>query len=192
LFSLGTPHNLPIYPYWTCDSPGYTISRVWNDLKGCMSTSLSQSLRTNRVGNLRLREICSVALVTSIEDVVRAMVQRRTGCALVMDGNTLVGIFTERDFLNRVVAKGVDAARSVHEVMTTEPKIIDSHATVLAAVEMMEKGGFRHLPVVKEDRQPIGVLSVKDVVHYMVESFPAKVYNLPPTPAALQLAREGA
>ena len=76
--------------------------------------------------------------------------------------------------------------------MTTEPKTIDSHATVLAAVEMMEKGGYRHLPVVKEDRQCIGVLSVRDVVHYMVESFPAKVYNLPPTPAALQLAREGA
>jgi CBS domain-containing protein len=62
----------------------------------------------------------------------------------------------------------------------------------MTAVEMMEKGGFRHLPVIKENRQPIGVLSVKDVVHYMVESFPAKVYNLPPTPAALQLTREGA
>jgi CBS domain-containing protein len=157
-----------------------------------MSTSLWQNLRTNRVGNLRLREICSVGLVSSIEEVVRAMVQRRTGCALVMDGNALVGIFTERDFLNRVVARGVDPSRSVHEVMTTEPKTIDSHATVLAAVELMEQGGYRHLPVVKEDRQCIGVLSVRDVVHYMVESFPAKVYNLPPTPAARQLAREGA
>jgi CBS domain-containing protein len=157
-----------------------------------MSSSLSQNLRSNRVGNLRLREICSVGLVTSIQDAVRAMVQRRTGCALIMDGNALVGIFTERDFLNRVVAKGIDPSRSIHEVMTTEPKTIDSHATVMAAVEMMEQGGYRHLPVIKEDRQPIGVLSVKDVVHYMVEYFPAKVYNLPPTPAEHQLAREGA
>ena len=75
-----------------------------------MSSSLSQNLRCNRVGNLRLREICSVGLVTSIQDAVRAMVQRRTGCALIMDGNALVGIFTERDFLNRVVAKGVDTS----------------------------------------------------------------------------------
>jgi len=52
--------------------------------------------------------------------------------------------------------------------------------------------GFRHLPVVDDDGRPVGVLSIKDVVHYLVEYFPAKVYNLPPTPDLVQPAREGA
>jgi CBS domain-containing protein len=157
-----------------------------------MSTNLAHALRTERIGNLRLREICAAGLVTSIQDVVRSMVQLRTGCALIMDGNVLVGIFTERDFVNRVVARSVDPARPVHEVMTTEPTVIDQQATVQTAVELMQKGQFRHLPVVAEHRRPIGVLSVRDIVHYLVEYFPAKVYNLPPSPAEGQLTREGA
>jgi CBS domain-containing protein len=56
----------------------------------------------------------------------------------------------------------------------------------------MASGGYRHLPVTGEGGEPLGVLSVKDVVRYLVEYFPAKVYNLPPTPDQAQPAREGA
>ena len=48
------------------------------------------------------------------------------------------------------------------------------------------------VPVLGDDAQPAGVLSVKDIVHYLVEYFPANVYNLPPTPDMIQPAREGA
>lgn len=156
-----------------------------------MSISLAQSLRVDRVGNLRLREICRVGLVTSIQDVVRAMQQHHTGCALVMDGSALVGIFTQHDFLKRVVARSVDVSRPVHEVMTTEPKTIDHQSTVLAAIETMETGGYRYLPVVAENRTPIGVLSVSDIVHHLVDYFPAREQDFA-TSAQRQFARDRA
>jgi len=119
------------------------------------------------------------------------MSDRRVGCVLVVDGGKLAGIFTERDFVNRVVTQGLDASEPVSRVMTASPATVHIGATVQQAIEVMS-GGLRHLPVVDDDGRPVGVLSIKDVVHYLVEYFPAKVYNLPPTPDLVQPAREGA
>lgn len=160
------------------------------------ATSLARWLRRDKVSSLRLRDVCRVSPRDSVEQVVRTMVGCRTGFALVMDGADgaarLVGIFTERDFVNRVVAAGADVSTPVEQLMTQHPKVIRRSSTVHAAVEMMEAGGYRHLPVVGDSGEPVGVLSVKDVVRYLVEYFPARVYNLPPTPDQAQPAREGA
>lgn len=160
------------------------------------ATSLAKWLRRDKVSSLRLRDVCRVSPRDSIEQAVRTMVGCRTGFALVMDGDNgaarLIGIFTERDFVNRVVAAGVDVSTPVEKVMTPGPKVVRASGTVQSAVEMMESGGYRHLPVVGEQGEPVGVLSVKDVVRYLVEYFPARVYNLPPTPDQAQPAREGA
>lgn len=158
-----------------------------------MPTTLAKSLRADRISGLRLRTAVSVSPATPISEAVRSMTDRRTGCTLITDeAGQLVGIFTERDFLNRVVAAGRDAALPVQQVMSPAPSTVDQNATVRQVIEAMTSGGFRHLPVVGEDGRPVGVVSIKDVVHYLVEYFPAKVYNLPPTPDQTQPAREGA
>jgi len=157
-----------------------------------MATTLSQSLRADPVSRLSLRPVCRVDVSTPIDETLRCMVDRRVGCALVTEHDRLVGIFTERDFVDRVVSAGADASKPIGEVMTRSPKTIGQRDSIQKAIEMMEGGGYRHLPVLGEDAQPIGVLSVKDVVHYLVGYFPANVYNLPPTPDMSQPAREGA
>jgi CBS domain-containing protein len=172
-------------------------------MAGCtQGVTLAHCLRKDKVSALRLRDVCRVAPKDSIEHVVRAMVGCRAGFALVMESSAgagaedaagrLIGIFTERDFVNRVVAAGVDPSRAVETVMTRTPKTVRRAASVQSAVELMASGGYRHLPVTGGGGEPMGVLSVKDVVRYLVEYFPAKVYNLPPTPDQAQPAREGA
>jgi len=158
-----------------------------------MATTLANCLRADSVSALRLREVCQANPSTPIEQVVRCMAERRSGCVLVRDdGGEVLGIFTERDFVNRVVTQGLDVSLPIEAVMTPRPTTIAAGASVLHAVEVMSGGGYRHLPVVRDDGQPVGVLSVKDVVHYLVEYFPAQVYNLPPTPELQQPVREGA
>ena len=158
-----------------------------------MATTLVNSLRGDRVSDLRLRDVCRARPSDRIDHVVQCMMQQRTGCVLVTgDDGRLTGIFTERDFVTRVVAQGRDVSQAVENVMTPKPRTIARSATVLQAVELMGTDGYRHLPVMGEDGKPVGVLSVKDVVHYLVEYFPAKVYNLPPTPEHTNPAREGA
>ena len=157
-----------------------------------MASNLVHSLRIDSVSSLRLRDVCPVKPSQSVQATVKAMATRHTGCALVLDGEQLLGIFTERDFLSRVVAVRGDVRQPVQKVMTPSPVTINSRASIHAAIELMEAGGYRHLPVVREDGHPIGVLSIKDIVHYLVEYFPANVYNLPPTPGQEQQAQEGA
>ena len=165
--------------------------------------TLATCLRQDKVSALRLRDICRVSARDSVRQVVAAMVGCRAGFALVTapGGNgagngggpgRLIGIFTERDFVNRVVAAGVNPSLAVETVMTRTPKTVRRAASVQSAVELMASGGYRHLPVTGGGGEPLGVLSVKDVVRYLVEYFPAKVYNLPPTPDQAQPAREGA
>ena len=158
-----------------------------------MASTLAKSLRSDTVNRLRLRPACTAAPDAPIEQVVHQMSEGRSGCILIVAGDgRLAGIFTERDFVNRVVAAGVEVSTPVGEVMTAEPKTLTRHDSVQKAVELMGAGGYRHIPVVGEQGQPVGVVSVREIIHYLVEYFPAKVYNLPPTPNQTQPAREGA
>jgi CBS domain-containing protein len=158
-----------------------------------MAATLAKSLRSDPISRLQLRSPDTASPDTSIQDVVRQMAERRTGCTLLLDaGGRLVGIFTERDFVNRVVGAGRDVTGPVREVMTPGPTTLTRHDNVQKAVEVMGTNGFRHLPILGDDGQPVGVLSVREIIHYLVEYFPAKVYNLPPTPDQTQPAREGA
>ena len=157
-----------------------------------MASTLAKSLRSDPLSRLTLRGPCTASVEASVEDVVRQMAQQRVGCVLLQRDGRLVGIFTERDFVNRVVAAGRPVSTRVSEVMTPDPKTLARHDNVQKAVELMGTEGFRHVPVLDEGGQPVGVLSVKEIIHYLVEYFPAKVYNLPPTPDQTQPAREGA
>jgi CBS domain-containing protein len=123
---------------------------------------------------------------------VGLMRKHRVGCLLVCDGRKLVGIFTERDLLRRVIAPGRDWQTPLADVITPDPVCVQRNDPIRLAVRRMQQGGYRHLPVVDETGRPIGILSVRRIVHYLVEHFPTTVYNLPPDPRAFPQQPEGA
>ena len=113
------------------------------------------------------------------------------------DGTTrtrLVGIFTERDVLLRVVDRGRNPVTlRLAEVMTAEPECLPQESTIAWVLNKMCVGGFRHVPVVDEAGRPVFVVSVRDVVEFLVEAFPREVLNLPLEYGAdRQRDREGA
>ena len=133
----------------------------------------------------------------SVTEAMRVMQREHRGCVLVTDDGTaaskLTGIFTERDVLFRIVDRGRNpAALPISEVMTPNPDALSVHATVAYVLNKMSVGGFRHIPVVDEELRPVRVISVRDVVGFLVEAFPREVLNLPDVDVALPQAREGA
>ena len=93
----------------------------------------------------------------------RHMAENCCGSVLVMEGGRLLGIFTERDLLVRVVVAGLDPARTpVRAVMTADPETIGDDELVDQAIRRMDEGGFRHLVVVDGGRV-LGVLSTRDI-----------------------------
>lgn len=127
-----------------------------------------------------------------VAEAVELMRQENVGCLLVCKGEQVIGIFTERDLMRRVLAAGKPLTVPVRDCMTPDPVVVHPKEPIGAAVRRMEEGGYRHLPVVDEAGRPLGVLSVKRIVHYLAEHFPATVYNLPPDPHAVPLEPEGA
>ena len=99
-----------------------------------------------------------------------------------------------RDLLYRIVDQGRDPAQlPLGEVMTPDPETLSLRSSVAYALNKMSVGGFRHIPVVDDQQRPSFVVSVRDVVQFLVESFPREVLNLPPVEGVRpQKAREGA
>ena len=82
--------------------------------------------------------------------------------------------------------------RPIEQAMNPNPATIQAQETVQAAISKMSSGGYRRLPVVDDQRRPIGLLKVTAILHYVVQHFPQFVYNLPPSPNDSTQEREGA
>ena len=106
----------------------------------------------------------TTARTATVHEAALLMKGRGKGALLVLDGSKLVGIFTERDALYRVIAAGRDpATTAVGDVMTPQPQSIHPDEPFLHALRVMHQGGFRHLPVVEHGR-PLGVVSSRDAL----------------------------
>jgi CBS domain-containing protein len=153
---------------------------------------LARNLKIDSVSRLHPTPPLQVGPHQTVAEAIAVMRQERVGCLLVCEGRKLVGIFTERDLMRRVLAAGKPLSIPVRDCMTPDPVAVHPKDPISGAIRRMEEGGHRHLPVVDEKGRPVGVLSVKRIVHYLVEHFPATVYNLPPDPGVVPQEREGA
>lgn len=159
---------------------------------GLYPMELSRDLKVDSVSRLEPTEARAIDADATAADAVAAMREWNTGCLLITALGRLVGIFTERDLLVRLLAPGKPLDAPIRACMTPNPVIVSPKDSVRTAVKRMQKGGYRHLPVVDEAGRPVGVLSARRVVHYLVEHFPALVFNLPPEPDRYPRAPEGA
>jgi CBS domain-containing protein len=152
---------------------------------------LARNLKVESVSRLHPTPPLMVGPSQPVADAVTLMRQEQVGCVLVCQNQNILGIFTERDLMRRVLAPGKPLTVPMSECMTPDPVSVHPKEPIGSVVRRMEEGGYRHLPVV-DGGKPVGILSVKRIVHYLVEHFPGTVYNLPPDPGAVQQEREGA
>jgi len=109
-----------------------------------------------------------------VADAARLMRRGNVGAILVVDQSRLIGIFTERDALFRVIACGRDPATVLlREVMTADPATVAPDETFGYALLLMHERGFRHVPVVREGR-PVGVVSARHALDPELEEFAAE------------------
>lgn len=119
---------------------------------------------------VRDRELYFAQSGDSILNVARYMVERNIGAVPILRQGELVGIFSERDLMRRVVCERLDPASTpVDQVMTTEPATVSPFESVENCMRLMRERGFRHLPVC-EGSKVLGVISLRDLLlHDLVE-----------------------
>jgi CBS domain-containing protein len=119
-----------------------------------------------------IAEIMSRGLLTvepgiSLQEAARQMDERHVGAALVLEGDALRGIVTERDVL-RAVAAGPIEGVFVADCMTHDPETIDASETTRLAASLMIHGGFRHLPVL-DGARVVGIVSIRDLMRVTLD-----------------------
>lgn len=118
--------------------------------------------------------IWSAAQHESVSEVVTRLAKHRIGALPVVDGDAVVGIFSERDIVYGVAKHGsAFLAKTVGEVMTAPAITVTSDTAVLSALSLMTKRRIRHLPVVDDD-QLAGFVSIGDLVKYRIEKIEAE------------------
>jgi CBS domain-containing protein len=117
------------------------------------------------LGELMTREVLSVAPEDTLGQAAEAMVERGVGSAVVSDFGRLIGILTERDLLRAVAGRVHSSEARVREWMTVDPVTASVSTGLEQASRTMLEQGFRHLPVVEDDR-PVGIVSIRDVVEW--------------------------
>ena len=125
---------------------------------------------------------------------VEIMNERRIGALVVVSEGMVVGIFTERDVLIRIIDRGRNPATlTLGDVMVRDPECLHKQASIAWVLNKMSVGGFRHVPTVDDEGRPACVVSVRDVVQFLVDSFPTEILNLPPEHGAERYqTRDGA
>lgn len=154
--------------------------------------NLGKNLKIESVSRLNPTPPVQLSSLQTVAEAVGLLREEGVGCLLVMSEGQLVGIFTERDLTRRILAQGRPFSLPLRNCMTPNPTTVGSNEPIASAIQKMEGGGYRHLPVLDEAGRPVGVLSVKRIVRYLVEYFPGKIYNLDPDQNASPESPDGA
>lgn len=115
--------------------------------------------------------IFSVPPDASVYSAIELMADKHVGALLVIDGDKLAGIISERDYARKIILQGKSSTDTfVREIMTPSPVTIRCEETVDEAMRVMTEHRIRHLPVVNSDGSVAGVLSIGDLVKWIVTS----------------------
>jgi CBS domain-containing protein len=124
------------------------------------------------------KELISVSPNTGVRDAIAKMAEKSAGTALVMDGNKLVGIFSERDFIRKIYLKDkCGKSTKVSEIMSTSLTTVTTDTALESCMEIMTEKRIRHLPVLDGDRV-VGIVSIGDIVKHMVNEKDFEIKNL--------------
>jgi CBS domain-containing protein len=127
----------------------------------------------------RSKPVVSVAKTATVLDASKAMVERNVGAAIVLEEGRLVGIFTERDVLKRVVTKQLNPETTpVAEVMTKNVVTVREDADRSLVLRLMNEHHVRHLPVVDAQGRVVSVLSMRQLLRAAVQDLEQTVWQL--------------
>lgn len=138
------------------------------------SDPVEQALHDEGVSSLQTQPHTTVSSGTTVRDTMALMVGREISCVLVEEDDKLVGVFGDRDVLDKVALEYDDVIdQPVSSVMSTGPVYVREDDTAAKALSIMAVSGYRHVPVVSPDGKPTGIVSPQRMAHFLKTHFDA-------------------
>ena len=123
-------------------------------------------------------EVYSVSPDSSVYDALETLEDKNLGALVVVENGKLIGIFTERDYARKVILKGRSSKETiVRDIMSSHPVFVNPDSTINDCMQLMSDKFIRHLPVI-DNNQLVGVISIGDVVRYIISEKDFIIENL--------------
>jgi len=156
------------------------------------SKSLDSETFRKPIRNLKVPKPITVEVGTYVQEALTLMQLKQFGCVVVTREERLAGILTERDIIMKALGEDFHLAEmKVNEIMTPDPETFQPQDSIAFVMNAMVVGGYRHVPVVDKEDIPLAVVSVRDIISYIVEHFSEEILNLPPKPVRRSGTLEG-
>lgn len=153
-------------------------------------TEVSRHARKDSISLMETDDYVCIEPSESLAKAIEVMKQDEGGCAIVCENDRVVGIFTERDLLTKIIGENVDMNAPVSNWMSPIVATLGPDDTIGDAVAIMNEKSHRNIPLVKNGVL-VGSVSVFDVISYLAESYPKETMNLPPNPNQVMDSRDG-
>lgn len=154
--------------------------------------TIEEILKETKIYQILRPKLVTAGPDISLQEALDLMRREKAGYIVVADAHLKVlGTFTEREVLMKVLRKDVSLSEPISKYMRTDVHTLSKSDTVGAAIDAMKQFGTRHVPLVDEFGQMNGVLSIRTVVTFLSELFPTEVFNLPPKSDQIHETVEG-
>jgi CBS domain-containing protein len=148
--------------------------------------NVGRQILESKISDVKLLEAVTLPARSTVARAIDLMKRRRVGAVMIVErkkgATRLAGIFSERDLLTKCIGKPAFGRIPIAKVMTASPEALEAKDSLAYALNKMSVGRFRHIPIVDGNGKPRGMLSIRDVVDYVVELIPEEILNLPPEP----------
>ena len=133
------------------------------------------------ISSLGLKLPLMIEMGTNMKNALEILQGKEQNCILIVENNILKGIITERDILLKITGKGFDLDLvTVDEFMTENPEYLSPEDPLAYALNKMHVGGFRHVPIVNDSMEPVGLISISNIISTIADYFSMEIINLPP------------
>ena len=144
----------------------------------------------------KIEEIVNPKLVQaqpeiSIAAAVELMQANKSGYIVIAKNKKVVGLFTETDFVRKILGSKANWSKPVSDFMNPKPAILTMKDPVGAAIDLMGREYVYYIPLVNEKKELVNVISVRTLIRFLASFYPAEVYNLPPRAGQIMATPEG-
>lgn len=139
-----------------------------------------QAIKIAKIRQLKLLPPFTVPSGTKTLEVISRMRKSKQTCALVLKGEQCVGIFTERDFLMKILGSKAGPSGNIDDWMSREPKTLTMEDSLEQAVFLMQEFGYRNIPLVDQKGTCVGLLQIRNLIDFLAELYPQELLNRPP------------
>jgi CBS domain-containing protein len=138
---------------------------------------METAITSQKIRHLPLTPPLCISAGTSLSDAVLRMQKERKSCILICKEDRCIGIFTERDYLQKIVGKELGSSRSIDDFMSTDPKTLTLENTVGEAIRLLHDTGYRNVPLVDGEGRCAGLLQIRSIIDFLAELYPEEVLN---------------